>query len=207
MGGESEGRKVKIIGIDPGLANFGIAVFEVIPPTFVRVEVWRTKPDHKARRIRKADDTADRCRELGRQLLDLVDERVIAIAVEAVALPHGKIQTSVVSALGRVRGLIDAVAELHRLPVLEETPQAVKRRLCGDRSASKDAVRQELERRYPRLSELWPPQKTLLEHAGDAAAVAHLALDSDVVQAAVRARGAAWTGAAIRVTYGSRSQG
>lgn len=185
---------VRVIGIDGGLANFGIAVAEVGANGLVysRVEVWTTKPSAKKRRIRKADDTASRVRELAGQLHELIGAmRPVALAVEAVALPFGCARLSVISALGRARGIVDTLAEVHGLPVLEETAQHVKRETAGLANATKEAVRESLEATYPELRAMWPAQVGLIEHASDAAAVLHACRKADVVLAALKARSAA----------------
>src|SRR5689334_895797 len=156
---------MKLIGIDSGLATFGVAVAELGPPglVFTDVAVWTTKPAAKKRRLRKADDTAERCRELVAQLQALIVRHTpIALCVEAVALPFSRARSSVVSSLGRVRGIVDALAEVHGLPVLEETPQRLKVATAGVANATKEAVREALEATYPELRALWPAQASLI---------------------------------------------
>lgn len=181
---------LKLIGIDPGLANFGVSVAELPnlgsgKPHFVYLEVWRTAPSKELGRLRKLDDTAERVSHLALQLHDLVlAHQPVAICVEAIALPYGKIQSSVISALGRVRGVIDALSQVHHLAVLEETSMRLKKLATGKKGASKAEVVEAMEREYPELRQLWPPQKTQLEHAGDAAAAVHACRGADVVLAA-----------------------
>lgn len=184
---------LKLIGLDPGLANFGIAIAELPnlgsgKPKFTHLDVWRTEPSKQLKRIRKMDDTAERCSYLALQLHDLVQaHRPIAICVEAIALPYrpGRgMQTSVISALGRVRGLIDMLAVAHQLPVLEESPQRVKKLATGIINASKESMSLHLGVEYPELEEMWPHQKGLREHAADAAGVIHACRGADVVLAA-----------------------
>lgn len=184
---------LRLIGLDPGLANFGWSVAELPnigsgKPCFHSVGVWRTEPSKELKRLRKMDDTAERCTYLAEQLNDLVlAHRPVALCVEAIALPFrpGRgMQTSVVSALGRVRGLIDMLAVHHQLPVLEESPQRVKKLTAGTIGATKASVQQALELEYSELRALWPPQKTLLEHAADACGAIHACRGADVVLAA-----------------------
>lgn len=182
---------MKLIGLDTGLASFGVAVADVTSDglRFESVEVWTTKPASKKRRLRKADDTAERVRGLAGQLnVLIIATEPVALCVEAVALPFGRARSSVVSALGRARGIVDALAEVHRLPVLEETPQRVKEASAGKTNASKEEVRAALEAAYPEIAAHWPAQATLVEHAADAAAAVHACRSADVVLAALRAR-------------------
>lgn len=185
---------MRLIGVDGGLAAFGVAVADVTAGglRFESVEVWTTKPAAKMRRLRRADDTAERIRALAGRLHDLIrTTRPIALTVEAVALPFGRARPSVISALGRARGIIDTLAEVHRLAVLEETAQRLKAAVTGAENASKEQVATVLEATYPELAAMWPTQKTLVEHAADAAAAIHACRNADVVLAALRAGGAA----------------
>lgn len=185
---------MKLIGIDPGLAAFGVCVAEVSATElrFKTVEVWTTKPAGHARRLRKSDDTGERSRTIAARLHQLiVSQKPVALCIEATALPFGRVRSSVVSMLGRVRGVVDALAEVHQLPVLEETPQRIKLAAAGAANANKDAVREALESTHPELSALWPTQSSLLEHAADACATVHACRTADVVLAALRARAAA----------------
>jgi Holliday junction resolvasome RuvABC endonuclease subunit len=182
-----------VLGIDPGFASLGLAVVELLPvgERIVSVQVLRTQPNKAKRNIRKADDNSDRARELARLLEAAITPDVVALCVEAIALPFGRVQHSVVSNLGRIRGVLDALAEVHGLPIIEETPGTLKLLATGDRTASKEVVQECLEERFPGLEALWPPQKGLIEHASDAVAAVLAGLQSDVVLAARRARGAA----------------
>lgn len=184
---------LKLIGLDPGLANFGIAVAELPnlgsgKPRFIELKALRTEPSKDKKKLRKMDDTAERCTYLAEQLNDLVlAHKPIALCVEAIALPYrpGRApQTSVISALGRVRGLIDMLAVVHQLPVLEESPQRVKKAATGSIGSTKSLVQEALEREYPELRELWPPQRTLHEHAADACGAIHACRGADVILAA-----------------------
>lgn len=180
---------MRIVGIDSGLATFGYCIVRLGEPDVVEnVQVLRTERSAEKRRIRVADDTADRISYLAGELHEVLKRTpdVVALCVEAVALPYGKLQTSVVSALGRARGIVDTLAVVHGLPVVEEQPQFLKKLATGTKSASKEDVQTALEARFPELGALWPPQKTLREHAGDAVAAALAGLQSDVVKAARR---------------------
>jgi hypothetical protein len=76
------------------------------------------------------------------------------------------------------------LAVVHQLPVLEESPQRVKKLSAGTIGATKDAVKTALELEYPELRALFPWQKTLVEHAADAAGVIHACRGADVIVAA-----------------------
>lgn len=175
---------LKLLGIDPGLANFAMAFAEAgeAKLLFTGIELVKTLPDADRRR-RKTDETAERCRWIAMRLNDAIQrEKPAAICVEAIALPFGRIQQSVVSALGRVRGIIDGLAEIHQLPVLEAGSQTLKKQVTGSVKASKLEVQQALEKAHPELRFLWPAHKDLHEHAADAAGLIYIFRSHEEVQ-------------------------
>lgn len=176
---------MRLIGIDPGLANLGLAEVVLLGQWEVvkDVRVIQTELDRSCSR---AEDASARARFLAGQLDGYIraGERPLALCVEAIALPFGRVQHSVVSNLGRVRGLIDAIAELARLPVIEHTPQELKLHVAGLRDAEKAEVIGALERRYPYLREMWP--RGGREHAADAVAAALVSRHHPLVARAVR---------------------
>lgn len=189
---------MKLIGIDPGLAACGLAVVDLDRGAGARVlwlQVIRTAPSPKMRRLRSADDLGDRLRAIATVLHARLQEHpdLVAFCVESKAIPFrgGRmmVKPSAVSALGRVRGLLDAFAVERALPIIEETAQTLKLLTAGRRDASKADVQSALEQRFPEVTALWPTQKTLVEHAADALAAVVAGLESDVVRAALRARG------------------
>lgn len=167
------------MGFDPSLTHFGWAVAEVTPGAlrFVDCGVFVTKPSDD-------DDTktqgyARRCEALARQLFGLVEQwgRPGLLACEAVALPFGRTSMQTVSALGRVRGLVDALAASQALTVVEFQPAHLKRLVTGDKSASKEAVARAVVTAHPELAHHFAQLRGAhVEHAADAAAALHAAL-------------------------------
>ena len=187
---------MKLLGIDPGLAACGIAIVDLASaaPRVLRLYVVRTAPSDKKRRLRSGDDLGDRVRAIATVLHARLEEcpDLVAICVESKAIPFRSgrmlVKPSAVSALGRVRGLLDAFAVERGLPIIEETPQALKLLTAGRKDASKADVQVALEHRFPEVKALWPTQKTLIEHAADALAAAVAGIESDILRAALRAR-------------------
>lgn len=169
-----------IFGFDSSLTHFGYAVARLYGDTGVQwlaCGVIVTKPNSDA--ATKTDDARARVEGIARELRALVERhgRPNVIAVEALALPLGKTSLVTVSALGRCRGLIDALAVEHGLTALEYQPQALKKIVVGDRSAEKSAVEQTLARTYRGLEQLLAQiSRANREHAADAAAAVHAAL-------------------------------
>ncbi len=176
------------LGIDPGFASLGLAAVDL--GNLVRVPrcwVERTEPSAKKRSVRQSEDLVRRCRELS-----LVLERAIAEWHPAVACAETMSWPRDMKAATRVAlawGVIAAVLERHRIPLVQASPQEVKKALCGSKSASKEDVQAAVEERVEAVT--WPAQRTLIEHAADAVAVVLTCADSDVVRAARRVSEAA----------------
>ncbi len=167
-------------GFDPSLSHFGYAVATVpehgAEPRWLAVGVIVTKPLGCES---KTEDNRFRFQGLARQLRALARTHgaPAVIAVEAVALMHGRTTLTTISALGRARGLIDALAAEHSLDAREYHPQALKKILTGERTAEKAAVEKSLVARYPELEALLAQLATAnREHAADACAAVHAAL-------------------------------
>lgn len=169
-----------VFGFDPSLSHFGYAVANVLTfgsrPIWLAVGVVVTKPVGAAS---KTEDNRIRFQGLARELRRVVRAHghPDVIAVEAVALMHGRTTLTTISALGRARGLVDAMAAEFGVDAREFQPQTLKKALTGDRSAEKDDVERALVRRYPELEALFarlaPANR---EHAADACAAVHAAL-------------------------------
>lgn len=168
-----------VYGFDPSLTHFGYAVARVYAGTGVQwlaAGVIVTKPGDART---KTDDARARVEGIARALRGLLERhgRPNVIAVEALALPLGRTSLVTVSALGRTRGLVDALAVEHGLTAREFQPQALKAAVTGDRSADKALVEHALAREYRGLEQLLEgiaPRNR--EHAADAAAAIHAAL-------------------------------
>lgn len=172
------------LGLDPGFASLGLAAVELGDVVQVpRAWVERTEPSAKKRDVRQSEDLVRRCREITGCL-----ERAIAEWHPAVACAETMSWPRDMKAATRIAlawGVVAAVLERHGIPLVQASPQEVKKHLCGRKDASKDDVMLAVEARVESVT--WPPQKTLVEHAADAVAVVLTCADSDVVRAARRA--------------------
>lgn len=132
------------------------------------IGVWKTKPDPGAGKLA---DRADRIRELGRNLIGLMDEwRPQTVYIESLALGM-KTSHSTVQTLGRVRGLVEGVCLQRGVEVVEVRPDIVKQAVTGRRDASKEAVAAMVGQMYfGRGVDVW--RRNL--DATDALAVAHV---------------------------------
>lgn len=86
--------------------------------------------------------------------------------------------------IGIFWGVLAATAEFNALPILQATPQEIKKRLCGRGSASKKEVQAKLVERYERLP--LPSQKGKHEHICDALGAVVTCLDAPEIMMARR---------------------
>ena len=149
---------MRLIGLDPGFASFGLVVWE--GGHFVDAQVWRSaKGEGKA-----VDDNMLRVRSLSGWLRGwLVGAR--GMCVESMSFPRS---AAVVHKMGIVWG---ATVTASDLPVFNLSPQAVRKLLDLPKGASKAEIQACVLQLHPELAALAPGQKTLLEHHYDAAAV------------------------------------
>lgn len=157
-----------IYGFDSSLTHFGYAV--LAPEGWRAAGVFATTPDADA--PTRTGDLARRCEFLAQQLQQLVARHgpPSAICCEALVLPWGRTGLVTVSTLGRVRGLVDALAAQHLVRAQEVSPMQLKKLVAGHARAPKQAVQAALCRAYPTLASLLHQlAPASVEHAADAA--------------------------------------
>lgn len=122
---------LRVLGVDPGLANLGLAVVEEVrrEPRLVAASLVTTSP---------RQPQGERLLTLRRALLAFVAEHEPnAMAIEGQFLRHQK-QTSFM--VGQAVGVVLLTAAEASLPVFEYGPVQVKRSLVGTGRADKDQV-------------------------------------------------------------------
>jgi len=177
---------VYVIGADRGFAKFGYAVFALTPDgeKVVEVEVIKTQKDAKKRQTLAASDNHRRTQEIYFALSKIVSGGlIVAAASEASSLPRN---ASTSYKLGRADGAWTSVLTQYSIPLAEASPQAIKKALCGNNSASKVEVQAALEKRYPDQFDDFKKKypKGMWEHGFDAAASIVACLDSDIFKMA-----------------------
>jgi crossover junction endodeoxyribonuclease RuvC len=175
---------VIVLGIDPSLCNTGIAAIALggIGERIVELEVVRTSPSGKKRRIRGSDDDVRRVEAIVERLdAAVAKHRPVALVMEA---PAGSKGARAARALALAAAAVVAVAKLRGIPFLQVQPSDVKRAMCGARNASKDDVILAVERRFNEVP--WPMPESVWEHAADAIGAVISSLDADVVRLARR---------------------
>lgn len=183
MTSSSEHRKKTILGVDPGLATFGLAVMGIRNggPVIIELAVAHTAPSSRKRAVRSSDDVLRRARELHDALQNIVSRHQPAcICAEAMSYPRSSSSAAKMSVSW---GLIASLG----LPVVQVSPQEIKRALCGRADASKTDIQEALMRRlgswqFDRL------EKSDIEHAADAAGAVLACWDAEIVRLVRRER-------------------
>jgi Holliday junction resolvasome RuvABC endonuclease subunit len=180
-----------LVCLDPGFASIGYARL-VIPsdarPSVEMFGVFHTVKSDKKQKVLATEDNVSRAMKIAkflRQLTTTGNGRVIGFCAEAMSFPRS---ASVAAKMAMTWGALASLSEAASIPILQTSPQAVKRALCGMASATKEEVQAAVEKLYPEtLVQKRAIKKGDLEHCFDALAVGHVMLDSDVVKMTRRA--------------------
>lgn len=160
---------VRILGLDPGLAHFGLSVLEIGPDAerLLCAKIIETKPQSgKKRRLNAGDDFFNRANFVASALKALMEEHKATIgAIEAITFPRS---SSAASKLACAHGIAIAAAVHAGLPLVCVHRSDVYSTI-GIPHASKEQVIAFVQKRYPYVE--WPV-KSKCEHAADAAATA-----------------------------------
>jgi len=169
-----------VLGIDTGFSTMGLSLMEVSSTReyVMGGRTLTTKKSAKKLNIRASDDNMRRAREIAvelRRRLDTYD--INAVCMEAQSWPRN---ASSSAKIGISWGIVAAVAEAKGLPVLQATPQAIKKALVGKNSASKDEIIAAITKRHPEIK--WPKAKGIHEHIADATGAVIACMDSDIIR-------------------------
>ncbi len=153
---------VKVVGIDPGLAETGVGI------------IWGTAASvagfaHGTIRTDKRQDQAHRLACIHEQLLSVLREETPQLMLVEGIFSLGRYPVSGIS-LGKVTGVVLLAGSQAAVPAVEVQVREVKRVLTGNGNASKDQVETAV-RRYLKLSAPIRPF-----HVSDALALALLGM-------------------------------
>lgn len=166
-----------ILAVDPGLAAMGYAVL-ALNGAGIEFGVLRTAPSPKKQRTLAIDDNLRRVREIAHDLNGLIYRHgVKVLAAEAMSFPRS---SSSAAKLAMSWAAFATLSELRGLPLVQASPQMVRRALSGAGSC-KDDMAVVVRARLGAIAINAPP--SLHDHAYDAAAVGLYVLNSDVVRA------------------------
>jgi crossover junction endodeoxyribonuclease RuvC len=178
----SDGPIIQVLGIDPGFASVGIAVVRLHPvrETVMQLGVLHTAKSGVKQNVLAADDNLRRARELF-DALNLHMAWVTVICAESMSFPRN---SQAAAKVAMAWGVIASLAQWKGLPIVQASPQTIKKAVCGVKSASKEDVQQALRMRYGEMPGVAELAKGELEHAFDALAAVVCCLDSEVVRMA-----------------------
>jgi Holliday junction resolvasome RuvABC endonuclease subunit len=134
-----------ILGIDPGFANVGISVVQLDPRLVVAMRVFRTQKTA----VRKvSDDNLQRATEISKMLFALYDEfpAIKIVCAESMSYPPN---AGTATKMSLCWGVLAAFVQQRDLAFIENTPQEIKKRVCGNKSASKEEVKTSIKALFP----------------------------------------------------------
>lgn len=177
-----------VLGLDPGFANLGYAVVLFHADGHeepVRMGVFRTDKSTKKQNVLAADDNLRRAREIVRFLRTLAKEHNIkALCAETMSYPRN---SSTAAKMSLCWGAIAYLSEEFDIPIVQATPQSLKKSVAGKKTASKTGVQRALYKAYGKdaLKALLPGvAASLLEHPYDALGAVAACRDSEVLRIA-----------------------
>ena len=149
-----------ILGIDPGSARTGYALARFSGQRLIEAEMgtWR---------VRRSSDRSVSLAELARQARNWLAEHRPAVAVVESLFHHKNARSALV--LSEARGVLLALLGEAGIAVVEYSPAAVKKTICGFGGADKQQLRRALVKTVPGVG---PEQiEALSEDASDALAL------------------------------------
>ena len=185
---------VRILGVDLGFASIGTAIIQVYrspePIVIEDAEFFSTAPSTAKLKIRVVDYALLRLEEIGGFFeMRMMSPHLMAIACEAPSY-NQKASTQSKLGLAYVYGVLREGARREGLPLLQATPQEIKKHLLGSGAkSSKEDVQRRVQSLFPASQSIWPGAKGKSVHCIDAAAAAIVCASSREVQLAVNARG------------------
>ena len=179
-----------ILSVDPGFSSVGWALCEISQVgsiDYIGSGVIRTKK--ATAKVLVSEDNVSRAREIAAGIMEIfVDmdahpSRLKAIVSEAQSWPRN---ASVSAKVGMCWGILASFAHACEIPLVQVSPQSLKKRLTGRRGASKQDVADAVCEFWPQVrvdAECYPV--TQREHMYDAAAALLASRDSDVISAMI----------------------
>lgn len=129
---------IRILGLDPSLANTGWAVADIDLQTLKIVQVVEmgtvVTQKSKNKRVRKSSDDLERARQSVGVIRALIDKHNVKIACSEV--PSGAQSASASRAFGIVVGILASLT----VPLVEVNPTEVKLAVAGNKIADKEDI-------------------------------------------------------------------
>ena len=201
-------KSVHVLGLDPGFASLGYVVVSFEPshnwmgvlqrsgsPVMGTI---RTEKSNKKRSVKASDDNLRRGRELYNALSFLMGSapsehpafpfvlgeealNIQAVCAESMSFPRS---ASTAQKIGITWGIISSISDFYNVPIVQASPQEIKKRVCGNKSASKESVQESLAEQFDIDPLIF--NKTLREHPFDALGAVVACQDSEVIRMALK---------------------
>ena len=142
---------VCVLGVDPGFASVGYAVLrlESEGETLLRLGVVRTEKAAAKRNVKASEDNVSRARELAEAFQGLLDAHDIRlICAETMSYPRNSASAA---KMALCWGVLAAISQQRGIPIVQATPQEVKKAVTGKKDASKEEVMAAVRRVHPVL--------------------------------------------------------
>jgi len=181
-----------VLGLDPGFANIGWAQVLLTENAEIpfRMGVFRTEKSVKKLNVFASEDNVRRAREIYVFVRDLAVNGeggpVSAICAETMSFPRS---SSVAAKMSLCWGVIAALSEHYNIPIVQSSPQQLKKNVAGSKSSDKEDVQAALEVRYGKrlLNKVCRDvPSSMLEHPYDALGAVVATLDSELIRMARR---------------------
>jgi crossover junction endodeoxyribonuclease RuvC len=174
-----------ILAVDPGFAKFGYSIISIGKTADedkpVRMRVLTTKKSNKKANRLAAEDNIVRAQYIAQSLLDIrkrYDYKVIC--AETMSYPRS---SSAAAKMSYGWGVLVCLSTLYDIPILQNSPQEIKKSLCGKNNASKQEIQDKLNQVFSRCD--WLSRKicrTDKEHCYDALAAYYACRKSTFLQ-------------------------
>lgn len=173
-------RKIRIIGIDPSLRNFGIAKgwldIDTMEWEVDEVQLVKTEKS-KIKGVRKSHDDYDRARILYEALKEAQKDAILAF----IEMPIGSQSASAMLSYGACIALAASID----VPLVQVTPSQVKSFATGDKLATKEDMIEWATSKFPKAN--WLRQgKRLIganEHLADACGAINAGVEQEDLHA------------------------
>jgi crossover junction endodeoxyribonuclease RuvC len=179
-----------VLGIDPGFASIGWSVVRIdaTGEHLVDLGVIRTEKSAAKRNVRASEDNLERAKEIAQEIQDLIGKyRIQLVCAETMSYPRN---SSAAAKMAMCWGVMAAIAQQHKIPIAQATPQEVKKAVTGRKDASKEEVQEAVRGLFPALQGgeakhggpyiLRAVPRSLWEHPYDATAAVVACRESEV---------------------------
>jgi len=176
-------KQAVLVGIDTGFASIGVAVVElgVSSDHVVSLQVLRTEKSSAKKSILASEDNLRRAREISWELRKILHSdryQVVGICAEAMSFPRN---ASAAAKVAMTWGVLSALSE--ETPIFQCSPQDLKLRVVGSKTATKEDVQASLIQRFGEgIMKLLEAPAGQHEHAFDALGAVVACGDADQIR-------------------------